>query len=169
MLGGFAIGYHVRLMRLDSTGYYALGVPFYLVMLLAEWWLARRRGLRVFRLGEALGNVSAGVGELVLGLFYGPLLLALYDFGYEKLALIRWQKDSLIPWLLAIFGLGHDLQLRPQQGQAFAQALSGQGFVFDQDSSGHAGQGVSACQGRAMQASTPPPSCCWTLKCAAGP
>lgn len=90
--------------RLDSTGYYALGVPFYLVMLLAEWWLARRRGQRVFRLGESVGNVSAGVGELVLGLFYGPLLVALYDFGYAKLALVRWPEGSAIPWLLALLG-----------------------------------------------------------------
>lgn len=106
--------------RLDSTGYYALGVPFYLVMLLAEWWLAHRRGQRVYRLGESVGNVSAGVGELVLGLFYGPLLVALYDFGYAKLALFHWKEGSAIPWLLALFGADFGYYLYHRAGHRVA-------------------------------------------------
>lgn len=90
--------------RLETTGYYALGVPFYLVMLGAEWLLARRRGLKVFRLAEAIGNVSAGVGELVVGLFWGPVVIALYDFGYDRCALVRWPEGSWIPWVIAVFG-----------------------------------------------------------------
>src|SRR5438128_73150 len=88
--------------RLETTGYYALGVPFYLLMLGAEWWLARRRKMKVFRLAEAIGNVSAGVGELVFGIFWGPVVIALYDFGYDRCALVHW--PSWFSWVLAIFG-----------------------------------------------------------------
>jgi sterol desaturase/sphingolipid hydroxylase (fatty acid hydroxylase superfamily) len=91
-------------MRLDSTGYYALGIPLYLAGLGVEHLLARRRGLQVFRFGETIGNLSAGLGEVLVGLFLGPVLLVLHDFGYERLALVRWPEGSIVPWVIAFVG-----------------------------------------------------------------
>jgi alkylglycerol monooxygenase len=87
--------------RLDTSGYYALGVPIYLLVVLLELWLTRRRGLNTYRFADSLGNLSAGLGEVMLGLFLGPLLIALYDFGYENYVLIHWQKNSIASWVLA--------------------------------------------------------------------
>ena len=113
--------------RLETTGYYALGVPFYLAMLGAEWWLARRRGMKVYRIAEAIGNVSAGIGELVFGLFWGPVVIALYDFGYDRCALVRWPEGSIVPWILAIFGgdLGYYLYHRAGHRVAAFWAIHG--------------------------------------------
>ncbi len=88
-------------MRLDTNGYYALGVPLYVALIALEMVLARRAGLSVYRFGDTLGNLSAGLGEVVLGLFLGPYLLALYDLGLERIALVRWPDGSLVPWVLA--------------------------------------------------------------------
>ena len=87
--------------RLETSGYYALGVPFYLALIAAEILLARRKGMRVYRFADTIGSFSAGLGEVIVGIFLGPLLIALYDFGYEHIALVRWPEGSLIPWVLA--------------------------------------------------------------------
>jgi sterol desaturase/sphingolipid hydroxylase (fatty acid hydroxylase superfamily) len=89
----------------DSTAWYALGVPAYLLVMGLEHLLARRRGQRLYRFGDTLGNLAAGLGEVTLGLFLGPLLVALYDWGYTHLALVRWPEGSPVPWVLA-FALG---------------------------------------------------------------
>ena len=89
--------------RLETNGYYALGVPFYLAIIAAEIALARRRGVRVYGFADSIGSFSAGLGEIVLGLFLGPLLLGLYDFAYEHMALVRWRDGSVVPWILAFF------------------------------------------------------------------
>lgn len=87
--------------ELETSGYYALGVPFYLLLMATEMAVTRRRGLSVFRYADTIGNFSAGLGELIVGLFLGPLLIALYDFGYANLALIRWEEGSIVPWVIA--------------------------------------------------------------------
>ena len=77
---------------METTAYYAFGVPIYVGLVVAEWIVARRRRHPTLSFAESIGNVSAGFGTIVLGLFLGPVLLALYDFGYEHLALIHWPK-----------------------------------------------------------------------------
>jgi sterol desaturase/sphingolipid hydroxylase (fatty acid hydroxylase superfamily) len=89
------------MMRLDTNGYYALGLPMYAAIVAAELAVARWRRRKVYRFAETVGNVSAGVGEVVLGLFLAPILLGLYDFGYAHLALVHWDEGSIVPWVLA--------------------------------------------------------------------
>jgi alkylglycerol monooxygenase len=87
--------------RLETNGYYALGVPLYVALGALELVLARRKGVRAYGFADTLGNVAAGLGEIVIGLFIGPWLIALYDFGFEHIALVRWREGSLVPWVLA--------------------------------------------------------------------
>jgi alkylglycerol monooxygenase len=90
--------------RLDTNAYYALGIPAYgLVMWLEHVWAARR-GARVYRLPETIANLSAGLGEIVIGLLLGPALLLLYDYGYQHIALVHWAPGSVVPWVLAFVG-----------------------------------------------------------------
>lgn len=89
--------------QLDTNAYYALGAPLYAVLVGVEYWVAARRGVRVFGFADSIGNISAGVGEIVVGLFLGPLLIALYDFGYEHVALVHWREGSWASWVLAFF------------------------------------------------------------------
>jgi sterol desaturase/sphingolipid hydroxylase (fatty acid hydroxylase superfamily) len=89
--------------QLDTNGYYALGIPAYVLLIALEVYFTRAKGLDAYRFANSLSNLSGGLGEVVIGFFLGPLLFALYEFGYDKLALIHWPKDSLIPWVLAFF------------------------------------------------------------------
>src|SRR5205085_2826705 len=87
--------------RLDTSGYYALGIPAYVLLVLLELWWTKRSGLVAYRFADSFGNLSAGLGEIIIGLFIGPYLIALYDLGFEKYAFVHWPEGSWIPWVLA--------------------------------------------------------------------
>jgi sterol desaturase/sphingolipid hydroxylase (fatty acid hydroxylase superfamily) len=87
--------------RLETNGYYALGVPLYLALVALELLVFRRKNARVYGFADTIGNVSAGLGEIVVGLFLGPWLLGLYDYGMDTLAIVRWAPGSPVPWVLA--------------------------------------------------------------------
>lgn len=90
--------------RLETNGYYALGLPLYAAIVAAELLVAKRHRRSVYRLTDTMSNLAAGIGEVVLGLFLGPLLLALYDFGFDRLAIVRWGSDlkgEAAKWTLA--------------------------------------------------------------------
>lgn len=91
-------------MELESSGYYALGIPAYVAVCAGEMLWARRKGEHVYRFGSTVSNLSSGMGEVLVGLFLGPLLLLAYDFGY-RLSPVRWAEGSWVPWVLA-FVLG---------------------------------------------------------------
>ena len=79
--------------RLETNGYYALGVPFYVALGALEMALARRRGITAYRFADTLGNLSAGLGEVIIagllsnntafilqgGLVTGLMAILLYD------------------------------------------------------------------------------------------
>ena len=87
---------------METTAYYAFGVPIYLGLVLAEWWRGKRRGARTVSFSTSFGNVSAGLGSIVVGLFLGPVLLGLYAFAHQRFALVTWPSGSIVPWILAL-------------------------------------------------------------------
>src|SRR5271170_7294271 len=85
---------------LDTAGYYALGIPVIALVFLLEL-RAHRRGKRILGFAETISNLSAGLGTLVIGLFTGPLVFALYDQTQTRLGLIHWN-GSLLRWPFAL-------------------------------------------------------------------
>lgn len=112
--------------RLDTNGYYALGLPFYASVVVAELIVAKVRKRPVYRFAPTIGNLAAGVGEVVLGLFLGPILLGLYDFGYDHIALVHWQ-NPVVPWVLAFLlgDLGYYVYHRAGHSVAMLWAIHG--------------------------------------------
>jgi len=88
---------------MDVNAYYALGVPGYLLLMALEFWLGRRRGQADYGLADSIGNLSAGMGEVLVGLFLGPYLVGLYDWAQAHLALVHWPQGSVWPWVVAFF------------------------------------------------------------------
>lgn len=72
--------------RLETTGYYALGIPLIGAVLAYEVWRARES----VSFAEAISNLSAGLGTLVIGIFVGPVVYALWDFAYSNLGAFDW-------------------------------------------------------------------------------
>lgn len=76
--------------ELDTTAWYAFGVPLYLALVAVEAALGRRRRVRVFNIPETISNLTAGLGTLLIGLFVGPYVLRAWDFVCANVAPYRW-------------------------------------------------------------------------------
>jgi sterol desaturase/sphingolipid hydroxylase (fatty acid hydroxylase superfamily) len=86
---------------METTAYYAFGVPLYALLVLAEWARAKKRGAPTLAFAPSFGNLTAGLGSIVVGLFLGPALLLLYSFAFDRFALVRWENGSIVEWVLA--------------------------------------------------------------------
>lgn len=82
--------------RLQTNAYYALGASLYVLLIGLEYWVARRRNVRVFGFADTVSNLSAGMGEVVIGLFLGPLLIGKQ---FAACALIAGFFGSSLVWL----------------------------------------------------------------------
>jgi sterol desaturase/sphingolipid hydroxylase (fatty acid hydroxylase superfamily) len=88
--------------QLETTGYYAFGVPLYLALIGIESLAARRRGAARFSFADSVGNIGAGLGAIVVGLFLGPILIALYEWAFRHFALVHFAPRAWTPWALAL-------------------------------------------------------------------
>jgi len=90
---------------MDTNDYYALLVPVFFLLMGVEALIARRQGLRAYVLPDTLSNLSCGMGQVLLGIFTGGFLLALYDGFQATFGLIRWAEGSWVPYALALVGV----------------------------------------------------------------
>lgn len=88
--------------QMETTAYYAFGVPLYAAIVAGEYWIAKRRHAPTLSFAPSYGNLTAGLGSIAVGLFLGPVLIFLYDFGFTHLRIVQWPTGSPWPFLLAI-------------------------------------------------------------------
>jgi len=88
--------------QLETTAYYAFFVPVYGAIVAAEYVVAKRRGRETLSFAPSFGNLSAGLGSIVVGLFLGPALILLYEFAFRGFSFVQWPAGSPWPWVLAI-------------------------------------------------------------------
>ncbi len=108
--------------RLETTGYYALGIPLIGAVLAYEVWRARQS----VSFAEAISNLSAGLGTLIIGIFVGPGVYFLWDFAYRNFGLFdfgahwwRW------PVALLVSDLCYYIHHRSGHTFAFLWAIHG--------------------------------------------
>jgi len=90
---------------MDTNDYYALLVPVFFLLMGVEALVARSQGLRAYVLPDTISNLSCGMGQVLLGIFTGGFLLALYDGFQATFGLIRWAEGSWVPYALALVGV----------------------------------------------------------------
>ena len=112
---------------METTAYYAFGVPLYVMLVVVEWWVARRRLHPTLSFAPSVGNITAGLGSIVVGLFLGPALLFLYAFGASHIALVHWPAGSPVTWVLAfvLADFGHYWHHRMDHRVAACWAVHG--------------------------------------------
>lgn len=112
---------------METTGYYAFGMPLYLLLFLVERARIRRQGGATAAFPQIFGNLTAGFGTIVIGLFYGPFLLLIYEFTRRHFALVHWPERAWQPWVLALVlaDLGHYLHHRLDHRVAACWAVHG--------------------------------------------
>lgn len=82
----------------------ALAIPLFFVGIGIELWVARRRGVSVYRVGDALGNLGCGIAQQLVSVL---LATAAVTASYGWVAEHRWVTlpAGVIPWVVAFFGL----------------------------------------------------------------
>lgn len=80
-------------------------VPFFILGIIVEAAIARRRGARVYHLGTMMSDLSAGIISQVFELFFKLLALLAYAWLYEHARLVEFAPGSPWPWLVAFVGI----------------------------------------------------------------
>ncbi|WAJ37965.1 sterol desaturase family protein [Pseudomonas sp. GOM7] len=81
--------------------YILYAVPFFFLLIALELLADRWRGLRTYRLADALSSLGAGVLSQATGLLTKVVGLLTYAFAWEHLALLPLAENSLWVWIFA--------------------------------------------------------------------
>jgi len=79
--------------------YSGLAGPVYLLLIAVELLVARRRGARVYRLDDAINDVSTGILMQLLVLGFGGLIVAGYVGVYEGFRVTEWSPQQATSWI----------------------------------------------------------------------
>ena len=82
--------------------YIALAIPFFFVLIGGELLWARLRRQSVYRLNDAITDLSCGVTSQVFAIFQGALQVAVYAWVYHRFRLVTFE-SPVWPWLLGHF------------------------------------------------------------------
>jgi sterol desaturase/sphingolipid hydroxylase (fatty acid hydroxylase superfamily) len=85
--------------------YIASAIPFFLLAIGFEAWVARRRRLSVYRFADAISDLSAGVTQQCVLAVVGVVYVSSYAWLGEHLGLVLWADGSAWPWALAFLGV----------------------------------------------------------------
>jgi alkylglycerol monooxygenase len=88
-----------------SVNYIALAVPFFFLLIGVELLIAWRTKRRLYRLNDAVTDMSCGIGQQVTGAFLMGVLVAGYGFVYERWAIVTFEAGSIVPWIVAFLGV----------------------------------------------------------------
>jgi alkylglycerol monooxygenase len=83
----------------------ALAIPAFFVFIGLELLVARRRGVRVYRLADALADLGCGIGQRAVLVLGAAAVLGIYAFVYQHARLVTFPAGSLWPWALAVVGV----------------------------------------------------------------
>ena len=80
----------------------ALAVPFFFVLIGIELLWAKRRGVKVYRLTDAVTDLSCGISSQIVLLVWVTTQLAIYAAVYARFRVVTFE-HRVIPWVIAFF------------------------------------------------------------------
>src|SRR5438105_13686206 len=78
----------------------ALAIPFFFLLMGVELWVARRKGVKLYRFADAVVDLACGMTQQILLVFAVAVLAAGYVWLYQH-RLVTFREGSLWPWLIA--------------------------------------------------------------------
>jgi alkylglycerol monooxygenase len=82
----------------------ALAVPIFFVLIGIELVWARLKGVRVYRLADAITDLSCGITSQITLLLWAALQLAIYAWMYEHWRVVTFER-AWVPWVVAFFAV----------------------------------------------------------------
>ncbi|MCA9652098.1 MAG: sterol desaturase family protein [Myxococcales bacterium] len=83
----------------------ASSIPAFFVLMGVELWVARRRGLRVYRFGDAVTDLACGIGSQLVGLAFVAVKVAIYAWVLANLRVVELPEASAWTLPLAVLVL----------------------------------------------------------------
>lgn len=80
-------------------------VPFFILGIVVEAIVARRRGVRVYHLGTMISDLGAGIVSQVAEVFLKIVAVLAYAWVYEHWRVVEFESGSPWPWLIAFVGI----------------------------------------------------------------
>jgi sterol desaturase/sphingolipid hydroxylase (fatty acid hydroxylase superfamily) len=82
----------------------ALAIPLFFVFIGLELAVAKKRGLTVYRTGDALADLGCGIGQQLVSVLLGAAVLSTsYSFLYDHRFLTL--PEGVVPWVVAFFAV----------------------------------------------------------------
>ncbi|MCG3174524.1 MAG: hypothetical protein GMKNLPBB_02768 [Myxococcota bacterium] len=85
--------------------YVAIAIPVFLVLIMLELAVSRRRKVRVYRFADAISDLSNGVGNRVIDALAHALLAGVYHYVHSNWTLVKFPGGHWAPWVIALVGL----------------------------------------------------------------
>jgi len=83
----------------------ALAIPFFFLLIGVEIWLARRRGLALYRFPDAVASLSCGMTQQIFLVFEVAALTGGYVWLYQNHRFFSFAQGSIWPWVIAFFAV----------------------------------------------------------------
>ncbi len=80
-------------------------VPFFILGIVVEAMVAKRRRRRVYNASTMVSDLGAGIASQVVEIFLKVLIVLAYAWIYEHWRLVTFADDSPWPWLIAFVGI----------------------------------------------------------------
>lgn len=83
----------------------AIAIPFFVILIGMEMWVAWRRRKQVYRLGDTLTDLSCGVGQQALTVLIQGGLFWLYSQVSTHFALVSFEVSDPLGWFVSFLGV----------------------------------------------------------------
>ena len=77
-------------------------IPGFLVLIALEWWVARRRGLSVYRLNDSLTSINVGLMSEFAKALGAVLSVVMYALISERFGAFTWDSRHPMTWVTAL-------------------------------------------------------------------
>src|SRR6202171_5824402 len=85
--------------------YISPAIRFFFLHIGVELWVARKRRAAVYRLNDALVDLSCGITQQIFVVFFAAALIGSYVFVYERFRLVSFPGGSPWPWVIAFLAV----------------------------------------------------------------
>ena len=84
--------------------YIVLAIPVFFLLIGIELWVSYRKNARLYRMNDAIANISCGIGQQVLGVFFKAFIFLTYVYLHTHFAILEIPVNPLT-WLLLFLGV----------------------------------------------------------------